>query len=117
MTTRTLIASTLALSVAAGVGLAAEQSGAQAIYAQRGPVPFEVLDRDGNGVVTADEHGQVHRERYEYRMQHGYPLRNGPTAPSFGSVDRNRDGGVTRDELMDWRDQRMQQRGMGWRAR
>ena len=103
----------LALALLGGAAAASEYEYEEG-YEGRGPVPFEAMDRNRDGVVTADEHAQVHRERYEYREQRGYPMRNAAGPEDFDRIDADRDGSLSREELSTWQAQRMQQRGMGW---
>lgn len=108
---------TTTLSLVLLTGVAAASSGEyerEEMYGQRGPVPFAVLDINKDGVVTADEHAQMHRERLEYRSEHGYPMRNAARAPNFEQMDTDGNGSLSREELAKWQSQRMQQRGMGW---
>lgn len=106
-----------ALGLALLTGTAAASPGEyerEEAYEYRGPVPYEVMDINRDGVVTPEEHAQVHRERHEYRAQKGYPMRNAAEPGSFDQIDRDGDGAISREELGNWQAQRMQQRGMGW---
>lgn len=111
----------LATVLTAGNGFASPgEYGYDESYAQRGPVPFEVLDRNADGVVSQEEHARVHAERQAWRVQHNYPVRGMANAARFEQIDRDASGALDRDELNDWRAQRMQQRrgaGMGPCAR
>lgn len=112
-TNRTLIAA-LGLTLLAGAaGAGAGDYERSEYYERRGPMPFEVLDLNSDGVVTAEEHAQVRTERHRYRSEHGYPMRNAASAPKFDQIDSDGSGAVERDELSAWQAQRMQQRGMG----
>ncbi|MCB1787868.1 MAG: hypothetical protein H6953_10450 [Chromatiaceae bacterium] len=118
MLTRTLMTTTASLLLLLGSASASQQGEErEEAYLQLGPLPFEVLDLNGDGIVTADEHAQVHRERFDYRSQRGYPMRNMVNAPGFDLIDADHNGSVSREELTNWRTQRMSQRGCGWRTR
>ena len=114
MLNKRILTSTLSLLLLAGTAAASSgEYDRDALYEQRGPVPFEVLDLNKDGVVTAAEHAQVHRERLQYRSEHGYPMRNATTAPNFEQMDSDGNGSLSREELGKWQSQRMP-RGMGW---
>ncbi|MCB1774294.1 MAG: hypothetical protein KDI88_11810 [Gammaproteobacteria bacterium] len=81
-------------------------------YEQRGPLPFEVMDLDGDGVVTAEEHANVRQQRQAARQAQGYPMRNANCAPAFEQIDANRDGAIDKPELEAWQAQRMRGRYM-----
>lgn len=102
----------LGLSLAAGVATASPGE-YETYYQNRGPVPFEALDLDRNGVVTAEEHAKVRSQRHAYLANRGYPMRNAANAPAFEQIDRDASGSISREELNQWRSQRMQQRRMG----
>ena len=82
-------------------------------YERPGPMPFELLDLNDDGKVTADEHAQARAERHRYRAEHGYRMRGMQSAPDFDRMDRNGNGAIDRDELTQWQTQRMQQRQAG----
>lgn len=79
-------------------------------YLQRGPMPFEVLDRNGDGVVTAEEHAAFRAERQVARAKAGYLMRNSGKAPAFEQADLDGSGAVSRDEFSQWQSRRFQQR-------
>ena len=88
------------LAVAAGATLAA----ATLVQAQpwggaRGPVGFDTIDTDHNGVVSAAEFAQHRAQRMAARAAEGRMLRNAGQAPSFESLDRNGNGVLEPDEL------------------
>jgi len=110
-----LLISTVALTLSAGTAIASpDEFEREAYYHQRGPMPFEVLDLNHDGTITAEEHAQVRAERWAAREQLGYPMRNAASAPTFEQIDTDNDGSISRDELAAAQTQRMQQRpGMG----
>ena len=89
-------------------------------YERRGPMPFEVMDLNGDGVISAAEHEQVRAARQQVRAAHGYPMRRAASAPKFEEIDLNDNGSIDPDELTAWRAQRWQQRSPGcggrWRS-
>ena len=109
-----------ALGLALVAGIASASSGEyerQRYYEQRGPMPFEIIDLNKDGVVTADEHAQLRSERHAVRAQQGYPMRHAGSAPSFEQMDSDSNGAISPEELAEFQALRMQQRqGMrrGW---
>ena len=83
-------------------------------YYQRGPMPFEALDLNGDALVTPEEHAAVRAERQAARAKSGYRMRNAGNAPDFEQIDRDSSGEISRDELDAWRAQRMQYPGRGY---
>ena len=79
-------------------------------YLQRGPMPFEALDLNGDGVVTAEEHATVRAERQAARVKAGYMMRNAGKAPAFEQIDQDGSGAISPDELSKWHERRFQQR-------
>lgn len=110
---KTVASAALAMAMLGGAAAASEDE-YQERYEGRGPVPFESMDLNENGVVTADEHPQVHRERHEYREHRGYPMRNAAGAGDFDRIDADHDGSLSRGEHPAWQAQRVPQRATGW---
>lgn len=107
--------SALSLILLAGAAVASSgENEREALYERRGPLPFEVMDLDKDGVVTAEEHAQIHRERQAYRAQQGYPMRNAGAVAKFDLIDSDSNGAISRDELSAWQAQRGRKCGMGW---
>jgi len=82
----------------------------------RGPIPFSAYDRDGNGLISADEFNTVRGERTQIQATQGMPMRGAATAPAFSQLDANGDGSVTPDELAAGQRAQMERRraaGMG----
>jgi hypothetical protein len=65
----------------------------------RGPLPFSGVDADGNGQVSQEEFNHAHTERLQQRTQSENQYRNMGNAPAFGDIDRNADGGLSREEF------------------
>jgi len=65
----------------------------------RGPLPFSGVDADGNGQVSQEEFNRAHTERLQQRSQSENQYRYMGNAPAFGDVDRNADGGLSREEF------------------
>ncbi len=109
----TLFLSTLGLALLVGAaGASPGEYERQEYYERRGPMPFELMDLNRDGVVTTEEHAQVRNERRQARTQMGYPMRNAPYAPAFEQIDSDGNGSISHEELSAWHTQRMQQRGM-----
>lgn len=105
----------ITLAVAVAIAAAGTVAGASPgeydeYYERRGPMPFEVLDRNGDGVVTAAEHAEARNERWSARTEAGYPMRGAGYAPAFEQIDSNGDGSVSPDELQAFHANRWQQR-------
>ncbi len=110
--------STLVLVLLVGTAMASpDEYEREEYYERRGPMPFEVFDLNQDGVVTAEEHAQVRRERQAMRARRGYPMRNAASAPSFEQIDTDKSGSISNEELTTWHTQRMRNSAMGWGGR
>ena len=78
----------------------------------RGPMPFDGMDADGNGFVSQEEFSKAHAERSRQRAesQERYQYRNMDEAPRHADIDNNQDGRVSREEFQAHQQKRMQQR-------
>ncbi|WP_428605060.1 EF-hand domain-containing protein [Sedimenticola sp.] len=65
-----------------------------------GRASFADFDRNGDGVVTAEEFAETRAARQADKAAQRYPMRNAGSAPSFESYDRNGDGRLTPDEFV-----------------
>jgi hypothetical protein len=104
------------LSLFAAVLLAALPMAASELP-DRGPIPFQAYDRNGDNVISEDEFDGVRTERMQKRAEQGYPMRRAGTAPAFSEFDTDGNGKLTREELRAGQTKMMQerrgQRGMG----
>jgi hypothetical protein len=104
------------LSIIAVVLLAALPAAA-AELPDRGPIPFQSYDRNGDNVITEAEFDGVRAERMQKRAEEGYPMRRAGSAPAFSEFDADGNGQLTREELRAGQTKMMQerrgQRGMG----
>jgi hypothetical protein len=104
--------------IALGIALAAALSGVALAQPPGpggwgGPVSFDAIDRDGNGVVTADEMARHHAERVAARAAEGRLLRHASSAPRIQDWDRDGNGVLSRDELRAGQNARFAARGWG----
>lgn len=82
----------------------------------RGPIPFDVYDKDGNSLVSEDEFNQARAARMSAKVAAGKQLRGAANAPSFTSFDTNKDGQLSRQELISGQKAQQEKRrgkGMG----
>lgn len=103
-----IIFSALSIALASNLALASDDEYNEYYY-QRGPVPFEALDMNKDGVVTNEEHQAFRQERQTTRAKSGFRMRNASEAPSFEQIDADANGSINRQEMSQWRNQRMQQ--------
>ena len=115
MKRNTVLISTLGLALAASLATASPDDHERSeYYSERGPVPFEVMDLNRDGVVTAEEHAQLRAQRRAARAQQGYPMRNAASAPNYEQIDTDGNGTVSPEEFAAHRARRAQQwPGMG----
>lgn len=84
----------------------------------RGPIPFAAYDQDSNGMVSAKEFKSAQDQRLAKRKSQGVPMRNPAFEPSFVMFDSNKDGQLSKDELVAGQKKQMKMRrlqagGMG----
>jgi len=93
--------------------------------APRGPVPFEVYDQNGDGVISREELAAQQQKRMSQRQSGGrsqMPMGRGGgmgrNMPSFADFDLNSDGTMTEDEFVEARGQRIADRAkQGYKMR
>jgi len=81
-----------------------------AVIAARGPVPFNAIDLDGNGSISAEEFNTVHQQRMSARAAEGRPMRGMMNHPLYVDFDTDHDGQLTPDELSAGQQIQMQKR-------
>lgn len=82
----------------------------------RGPVSFDLYDKNGDGTISETEFYEVRGQRMEQRAAEGRPMRNAANAPEFSYFDADGDGKISKVELLEGQNKRMQERrgkGMG----
>ncbi len=67
-------------------------------YAQRGPMSFEAMDLNKDGVITREEHEEACQKRQESREKQGYPMRNKKDSSVFDEMDTDGDGVLSAEE-------------------
>lgn len=67
--------------------------------AARGPIAFATYDKNGDGVISEAEFGEVRAKRMAGRAAEGRPMRRAASAPAFSDFDANADGKLTPEEL------------------
>ena len=82
------------LSIVSG-GLAAQN------IPDRGPIKFEVYDTNNDRVVSESEFYNARANRMSKKAKQGKPMRNAGNAPEFGLFDTNKDGKLTKVELLE----------------
>ena len=104
------------------IAMAVMASAVTAVYAQpaeipgRGPIPFNAIDLDGNGTISAQEFDTVHQQRMSARAAEGRPMRGMANGHSYTDFDTDDNGQLTPDELAAGQHVQMQKRqamGMG----
>ena len=90
----------ITLSVIAVMLLGAVPAVAQAQeMPERGPIPFNVYDTDGDNLISEAEFYDARAKRMQKRADDGYPMRNAGNAPDFSEFHGNSDGTLTPEEL------------------
>lgn len=90
----------------------------QSVQAQtippRGPVPFHVYDTDRNGCISAEEFNKVQQLRMQSRQSQGQGTGMGQgrqqNRPDFDDFDKNADGFISEQELIEARSMRISER-------
>lgn len=77
----------------------------------RGPVGFKVYDTNKDGFISEDEFNAVKAARMSANAESGMPMRNAGNSPDFASIDTNKDGKITPEELEKGQRQQLQGRG------
>lgn len=114
---RLLTATALLCALGAGAALTGTVS-AQPLPGVRGPVAFDTMDRNDDGVISAQEFADHRAERQAARTAQGRPMRNAWQAPRFEDWDRDGNGVLTPQELAEGQQARFAARraglGRGW---
>jgi hypothetical protein len=98
---RSVLIAGIGLAVAASSAAFAQPGAGWMAPAGRGPVAFETLDANRDGLVSPDEHALHRANRISARSAEGRLLRNAANAPAFADWDTDGDGKLTRAEVDD----------------
>jgi Ca2+-binding EF-hand superfamily protein len=104
---------TVFLVLAAILGMSVAFSAAAVKISDRGPIPFELFDSNGDGAISEQEFYTARSERMAARAAEGRPMRNAANAPQFAEIDSNGDGSLSPEELLAGQQSHMQQQGGG----
>lgn len=74
-----------------------------------GPMTFNDLDKNSDGVITETELAETHAERMATRAAQGGLMRGAANPPSISDFDRNGDDQLTPDEFSAAQSDRRQQ--------
>ncbi len=65
----------------------------------RGPIPFNAIDLDGNGTISAEEFDKVHQQRMSTDFVEERPMRGMANRPDYADFDTDGNGQLTPEEL------------------
>ncbi len=75
---------------------------------ERGSIPFDVFDADKDGIISEVEYNKARETRLDQRSnQNERMMRNVQNAPTFDALDRDRDGKITKFELLEGQNENM----------
>lgn len=77
---------------------------------QIGPISFDIYDTDKNGFVSEGEFYDARAKRMTMRAEQGMPMRNAGNAPEFSEFDANKDGKLSKVELLEGQNAQMQKK-------
>ena len=77
---------------------------------QRGPISFDIYDTNQNGFVSEKEFYDARAKRMAMRAEQGMAMRNAGNAPEFGQFDTDKDGKLSKMELLEGQNAQMQKR-------
>ncbi|WP_440873683.1 EF-hand domain-containing protein [Thalassotalea sp. PLHSN55] len=66
---------------------------------QRGPIPFDVYDKNGDGLISETEFMEIRAERISQKASDKRSMRGATGAPSFSAFDSDNNGSLTKQEL------------------
>lgn len=82
------------------IGICLMLSGLVAADTTRGPLPFEVYDKNKDGFISEEEFNATKSERMSERAEAGMPMRNAANSPDFAYFDANKDGKISKEEFL-----------------
>lgn len=98
---KSLFLATAALCLLGSLATAANLS-------QRGPISFDIYDTNKDNLVSESEFYDARAKRQVIKANQGMPMRNAGNAPIFEQFDTNKDGKLTKVELLEGQNAQMQ---------
>jgi Ca2+-binding EF-hand superfamily protein len=74
---------------------------------QRGPISFNTYDTNKDGYINKSEFYDTRAKRQSLRANQGKPMKNAGNAPGFSLFDKNKDGKLTKLELLEGQNSQM----------
>ncbi len=66
----------------------------------RGPIPFEIFDADGDGAVSEEEFNQALADRMAANAAEGRAMKNAANMPQFEVIDTDQNGTLSETEIL-----------------
>ena len=73
----------------------------------RGPIPFSEYDANRDGFISENEFNDARAKRVSARANQGMPMRNAANAPDFSFFDVDKNGKISKTELLEGQNRQM----------